>query len=214
MRAFRFLAAFVLAASLFGVGMVANAATSQTVTTRHGLDPAFCRALNDGARNFVAAHPGSTDPTVAMFRQGLQVATDTNCFATDQVQTTQPEAAMVSRLLGSITASANGCWQGWPSQNYYWAGYIYVGYTYIGFGDCWVTNQLVSAWWGPDGGGSFIGPYKFTKDWTGWASPNPANPLVAGMNFHVQACLPFCGPAYWGDQRDALYNNGALYQYY
>src|SRR5260370_3685238 len=119
MRAFRFLAAFVRAASLFGVGTVANAVTSQTVTTRYGLDPAFCRALNDGARNFVAAHPGSTDPTVAMFRQGLQVATDTNCFATDQVQTTQPEPAMLSRPLGPITASPNASWPQCPSPNIY-----------------------------------------------------------------------------------------------
>ena len=160
-------------------------------------------------------NPGSNDPTVVLFRQGLKVATDTNCYVKTTVNVVRPQAAALAKLLGSTTASADGCWSGWPSQNYYWAGYIYVGYTFIGFSGCWATNQLVTPQWGPDCGGSFSNPYQFTRDWCSWASAHPANPLTAGLNFHVQACLyGLCsGPMYYSDQRDSLYNNGSLYQY-
>jgi len=213
LKAIRALVAIVAALGLFATGIVANAATTQTTQSRHQLDPAFCRVLNDGARAFVAANPGSKDPTVTLFRNGLRLATDTNCYSETTMQVVRPQAAAIAKLLGTTTASADGCWHGWPSQNYYWAGLIYVGYTYIGFSGCWVTNQLVTSQWGPDSGGSFIYPYQLTRDWWGYTTGSPANPLTAGLNFHVQACLAYCGPSYWGDQRDSLYNNGTLYQY-
>jgi hypothetical protein len=215
MRLFRFLMAPFLAVGVFGIGIVADAATPQTVTSRHSMDPAFCRMLTDGARAFVAANPNSTDRLVTTLRQGLKVATDTNCYVTTEIATTRVEAAALARALGTTNALADGCWSGWPSQRYYWAGTIYVGYTFIGFSACWVTDGLVTPRWGPDCGGSFLAPYTYWKDWCGWAGPHPANPLRAGQNFHVAACmLGYCGPAYWGDQRDALYNNGVLYQYF
>ena len=207
--------AAILAIGVFGLGVVADAAAPGTVTSRQTLDPSFCRMLSDGARAYVTANPNSTATLVRTLKQGLRVATDSNCYVTTQVSSSHAEAAAIAKLLGTSTALADGCWTGWPSQRYYWAGTIYVGYTFIGFSACWVTGRLVTPNWGPDCGGSFSVPYQYTKDWCGWAGPHPANPLTAGQNFHVAACiLGYCGPAYWGDQRDALYNNGVLYQYH
>ncbi|HLQ60699.1 MAG TPA: hypothetical protein VK131_02445 [Candidatus Acidoferrales bacterium] len=201
----------MLATALFVGGAVAEATTTNTTeVTWSTLDPTSCRFFNDTMSRYIASHP-TNDPRLAQLRAALPNATDNKCRVKHTVSHQNLHTSPVARLLGVVTASADGCSGFWDSLDYYWAGQVWVGYTQVNHGSCWTTDQLVWLTWGPDCNASFYYPYAFQLQWCG-TPLNYANPMQVGGNWFVYAILdPFYGHNAW--ERVNTYNNGLEYVY-